>query len=174
MLGFIFRCGRFFSNESSIMALYHSLVRRRLEYCTSVWSPLYANSIDQIERVQKKFSRMFFYKFNLTPQSYDKRLDGLKLHSLETRRLENDEITLFKLIHNYIDSQLCHKLSFDRRNTSTRSSNLFYLPKFGTNIERNSPLYRLQEHHDKFFPGLNIMDDKPLVFKKQVKNQFTF
>ncbi len=174
MLGFIFRCGRFFSNKSSILALYNALVRSRLEYCSSVWNPLYVNSIDQIERVQKRFSRMFFFKFNIEPQEYDKRLNHLNLHSLETRRLINDEVTLFKLVHKYIDSRLCYQLSFDQRITTTRSKDIFYLHKFGTNIERNSPIYRLQENHDKYFTTLNIMDNRPYVYKKLVKRHFPF
>lgn len=48
MLGFIFRCGRYFTSQSSLRLLYASLVRSRLEYCSSVWSPCYAEAMQQI------------------------------------------------------------------------------------------------------------------------------
>ncbi len=54
MLGFIFRCGKYFVSQYSMRILYSSLVRNRLEYCSTVWNPFYNNAIDQIERVQKK------------------------------------------------------------------------------------------------------------------------
>ncbi len=103
MLGFVFRCGKYFRNKSSLLLLYNALVRNRLEYCSSVWNPQYNNAIERIERIQKKFTRMFYFKFNMeNPRPhYDVRLKKLKMHSLETRRLENDEISLFKIIHNY-------------------------------------------------------------------------
>lgn len=108
MLDFIFRCGKYFTNQSTMLLLFNTLVRSRLEYCSTVQNPLYANANDQLERVQKKCSRMFYYKFKIeNPRpKYDIRLKHLKLHSLESRRLENDEILLFKLIHDHIDSTL--------------------------------------------------------------------
>lgn len=36
MLGFIFRCGKYFKSQSSMRLLYSSLVRNRLEYCSTV------------------------------------------------------------------------------------------------------------------------------------------
>lgn len=65
-LGFIFCCERYFSSQYSIRLLYPTLVRNRLEYCSTVWNPFYDNAKDQIKRVQKKYSRMFYLKFNIT------------------------------------------------------------------------------------------------------------
>lgn len=160
MLGFIFRCGKYFSSQSSIRLLYSSLVRNRLEYCSSVWNPCYSNAIDQIERVQKKFTRMFYYKFRIAnPRSpYDERLQHLNLHSLETRRLESDEIMLFKIIHKHVDSSLRHKIAFHHPTRSTRQASIFYLPTMTTNYQENAPIYRLQRNHDLCFRNLNIVN----------------
>jgi len=109
MLGFVFRSGKFFKSQQSMKLLYNALVRNRLEYCSTVWSPMYLNAIDQLERVQKKFTRMFYFKFNIeTPRPhYHVRLKRLKMHSLESRRIENDEIMLFKLVRGFADSSFC-------------------------------------------------------------------
>ena len=191
MLGFIFRCGKYFRSKLSLMVLYNGLVRNRLEYCSSVWNPQYNNAIDQIEKIQKKFTRMLYFKFNLgnARPSYDVRLQNLKKHSLESRRLENDEITLFRIMHNYIDSRsLTQKLSyqqparFTRRNQYTPNSEqvneyrnqIFYLPKMSTNYEENAPMNRIQKNHDKYFSTVNIFDSRLSRFKAVIKSFFGF
>lgn len=66
-----------------------------------------------IARIQKKFSRMLYFKFrNSHPRPpYNLRLNHLNLHSLESHCLENDEIMSFKLIHNHVDSSLRQRIS---------------------------------------------------------------
>lgn len=59
LLGFIFRCGRYFSDQSSIKLLYTTLVKNRLEYCSTIWNPFYIYATDQIERVQRKYTRIY-------------------------------------------------------------------------------------------------------------------
>lgn len=174
MLGFIFRCGKHFKTES-MLVLYHSLVRSRLEYCSTVWSPIYAKYNDIIEKVQRKFTRMYFFKFKLTRIDYDDRLIHLQIHSLKTRRLENDEITLYKIIHNRIDTSLNQHLSYyNHGRVSRRDQPIFYTPFGSSNIVRNEPLHRMQNHHDKYFHDINIFDDSFYSFKKLVKEKFDF
>lgn len=174
MIGFIFRCGKYFTSQSSMRLLYSSLVRNRLEYCSTVWNPFYTNANDQIERVQKKFTRMFYFKFNIaSPRpAYNVRLKYLKLRSLETRRIVNDEIMLYKLIHNHLDSSLSERLSFRTPARLMRHESIFYLPKMVTNYQHNAPIYRIQRNHDYYFQSLNIIDTRPYAFKKMVKNFF--
>lgn len=191
MLGFIFRCGKYFRNRMSLTLLFNALVRNRLEYCSSVWNPQYVSEIDIIERVQKKFTRMLYFKFKLQyPRpNYNVRLQTLKMHSLESRRLENDEITLFKIIHNYIDSRslkqsLCfHQPSRDTRRNQVTSSDsrrsehqnqIFYLPKMSTNYQANAPMNRIQKNHDVYFSPVNIFNSSFSSFKKEVRQYFEF
>lgn len=179
MLGFIFRCGKYFSHQSSLLILYNALVRNRLEYCSTVWNPIYDNSINQIERVQKKFTRMFYFKFNLEQPrpSYDIRLKRLKLHSLESRRLENDEIILFKIMHRFIDSTSLHqRLNFYQPTRPTRwnKDQVFYMPKMSTNYEANAPINRIQSNHDEYFSAIDIFCDKLNKFKKDVRQFLNF
>lgn len=64
IIGFIFRTTKHFKDPNSILKLYYSYVRSRLEYCCSLWNPYYAKYIEMIEKVQRKFTRMLYYRFN--------------------------------------------------------------------------------------------------------------
>ena len=70
MLGFIFRSYKRFRNPESFITLYKAYVRSQVEYYTVVWSPIYQISIDKVERVQRKFTRMLYRKFNLNYVDY--------------------------------------------------------------------------------------------------------
>lgn len=174
MLGFIFRCGRHFSKQSSMKLLYSSLVRNRLEYCSTVWNPYYANACDHIERVQRKFTRMFYYKFGIAnPRPpYHERLKALKLHSLETRRLESDELMLYKLIHKRVDSTLSQRIAFHQPSRATRQNSLFYLPNVTTNIQLNSPIHRIQRNHMQFFRNMDIVGMRQMAFIRIVRGSY--
>lgn len=143
---------------------------------TSPWNPYYVCASDQIERLQKKFTRLMYFKFRISnPRPpYDVRLKCLKLHSLETRRLENDEIMLFKLMHNHVDSSLRQRISLHQPLRVTRQVSDFYLPLMVTNYQSNSPLHRLQKNHDAHFQKLDIRNGNAslLLFKKVVRNAF--
>lgn len=114
MLGFIFRSTKYFTNYKSIMRLYYPYVRSRLDYCSTVWNPHYVKYVDQIERVQKKFTRMLYYKFNWVKPDYKTRLKQLNMTSLETRRLQLDEITLYKPNSSTHHLSAQHRYSFQR------------------------------------------------------------
>ncbi len=83
MLGFIFRSTKYFTNYKSVIRLYYAYVRSRLDYCCTVWNPQYVKYVDQIERVQKKFTRMLYYKFNWMKPDYKTRLKQLNMTSQE-------------------------------------------------------------------------------------------
>lgn len=174
MLGFIFRSGKYFKSQLSMRLLYNTLVRNRLEYCSTVWSPFYHNAIDQLERVQKKFTRMFYFKFNLgNPRPhYHVRLKNLHMHSLESRRMENDEIMLFKLMHGHVDSSLQRNLVYHQPLRTTRQKDTFYLPTMSTNYQHNSPLFRIQRNHDAYFSTFDLQRGSLVMFKKKIRNFF--
>ncbi len=171
MLGFIFRCGKFFKKPESMMALYNSLVRSRLEYCAAVWSPIYDKHNKIIERVQRKYTRMFFYKFNFQKTEYVDRLKRLNISSLESRRLKNDEIILFKIMHGQMDTTLNQSLTyFNHGRVTRRDRPVFYTPRYTSNIVQNEPLHRMQDHHDKYFSGCDIFCESIESFKNSVVN----
>ena len=81
-------------------------VRPLLEFRSPVWSPHFKHDIDLTENVHRSFTRKLFYCCNLVSKSYDDRLTYLGLQRLELRRIYDDLIYRFKLIHNNISSSL--------------------------------------------------------------------
>ena len=70
-------------DPQEMFTLYKCLVMSRLEYAFQLWSPYLWKHVYLIEKVQRAFTKHISGMFFL---SYSKRLDVLKLYSLERRR----------------------------------------------------------------------------------------
>jgi len=67
-----------------------------LEYCSLVWSPSSKTLIDQLESVQRRFTKRLPGLQSIT---YDERCAYLKIDRLELRRLYASLILCYKIIH---------------------------------------------------------------------------
>ena len=76
---------RTFQDKSitTMMTLYKSLIRCKLEYCLPLWNPRKISDIQSLESVQRKFTRRVD---NMKQYSYWDRLKKLNLMSLQRRR----------------------------------------------------------------------------------------
>ena len=101
-------------DNSLLVNLYKTYARPYLEYNSAVFSPHYIELIDVMERVQRRFTKRLHGLSNLC---YLDRLNIVKLESLELRRIRNDMITLFKLLHGKIDSSLHNAFVYNTFNT---------------------------------------------------------
>ena len=74
-----------FRDRSTItmMTLFKSLVRSKIEYCCPLWNPAKITDIQSIENVQKEFTRKIA---GLSQLDYWERLKKLRLLSLQRRR----------------------------------------------------------------------------------------
>jgi len=89
-------------DSKTMLKLYQSLVRLKLEYCVQAWRPYLQKDIDLLERVQKSTIWLMIKDRNL---SYSKRLKRLYITTLETRRLRGNLIRVFKIFKSFDNIQ---------------------------------------------------------------------
>ena len=82
-----------FWNVNTFKVLYCTFVRPYLEYCASVWSPINAYEIDEIESVQRNATKIVP---ELRSLHYLKRLNRLGISTLRNRRIRGDLIQYLK------------------------------------------------------------------------------
>ena len=94
-----------FSDRSpeTMMTLYKSLIRSRLEYCCPLWNPHLIRDIQQIESVQRTFTSKIQGCRHL---DYHERLKHLGLFSLQRRRERYIIIHMWKVLHDLSPNDL--------------------------------------------------------------------
>ncbi|EYC21617.1 hypothetical protein Y032_0019g3929 [Ancylostoma ceylanicum] len=99
----IFRNLKFVSAKTFIQ-LYKSYILPHLEYASQVWNPSRKKDILAIEKVQKTFTRILFYKifpnsnYPSALPSYQSRLKRLHLKSLYHRHVVADLVLAFRIL----------------------------------------------------------------------------
>ena len=115
-MGLIKRAVGFRAPPSLTCNLYQSLVRSKIEYASSVWSPYQHNQIKLVESIQRSASR---YVLHYPELSYPQRCTALNLLPLCFRREISDLVFLFK----YLAGPGPYKyVSFIPTNTGLRSA----------------------------------------------------
>ena len=87
-------------NEKSFKTLYKCLVQPHLEYAAAVWMPHKLHHIDEIEKVQRRASKLIP---SLKHLSYSDRLKKLSMTSQRFRHLRGDMIHVFKILNSLHD-----------------------------------------------------------------------
>ena len=101
---------------------YTVYVRPLLESATEVWSPTQIGLIDEIERVQRTYTRRIFARAGIPPATYPERLKFLDIESLHYRRSIRDISLIYKSMNGIVsfDTGFCYKpapLTRNLRNT---------------------------------------------------------
>ena len=96
-------------SKFTMLHLYKSLIRCRLEYCCPVWDPSHIKDIQALEDVQRHFTARIS---GFSHMDYHSRLKNLKLQSLQRRRERYSIIHIWKIINGFapndIDLQQTH------------------------------------------------------------------
>ena len=85
--------------KESFLIIYETYIRPHLEYCVSIWNPNLAKSIDKLEQIQQRATKLFPEIAHLP---YKARLQHLNFHSLYCRRQRGDPIEVYKLVNHLI------------------------------------------------------------------------
>lgn len=124
--------------------------------------------IDSVEKVQRKFTRILSYRFQIPYQPYTDRLNHFKMLSLADRRLIADEMLLYKLINNKLSSYTSNQINVHVATRFTRYTPTFYVPNANSNIEYYSVTNRIQRQHNHQFLSCNLYEQSQNAFRKQV------
>ena len=84
-----------------LVKLFITVVRPTLEYCNSVWGPLFILDQRKIKKVQHRATRLLS---PISDRLYGERLSILQLPSLAYRCLRGDMILLYKILNDYFSS----------------------------------------------------------------------
>jgi len=76
---------------------------RHVEYANSVWNPYKKGDIEEIEKVQKRATKLIK---GLKKLSYEERLRKLRLPTPKYRRIRGDMIEVYKVITGKYDSSV--------------------------------------------------------------------
>ena len=123
-------------DETTFRLLFVALVRPHLEYAQPVWQPYHRAQINQLEKVQRRATKLIPTLRNL---SYPDRLKRLNLPTLAYRRLRGDMIEVFKITHNIYDQRATSGLLLRTPHTRTRGHPFkLHKPRFNRTMRMNS------------------------------------
>jgi len=151
-----------------ILRVYKSLIRPILEYASSVWSPHRIGLIDQLERVQRKVTKLIY-----RDALYSDRLTMLKLPTLRWRRNYLDMLRVYSIVHG--DESLRRELITFSSEVSISDANLrrhrytIYKANVHTEIFKHHFVNRVVDQWNSLpEPLLDLLQQS--LFKKQLKS----
>jgi hypothetical protein len=101
-----------FSSLDSLLVLYVSLGRSKLEYACIAWNNLTITDSNKNESIQNKFAHLFyprFYQFD-SPRHYDVILERLVLRTLHSRQRHLDALSLINVLTTKLIASLLRTL----------------------------------------------------------------
>ena len=128
------------------MKFYKIYVFPKVTYCSSIYSLISVNNIDQIEKIQKYFTKRLYLR--LYPKTaipkYSDRLVLFKLDLLEIHFIKRDLCTLYRLVNNILEIPGLHLPR------STRLPNRLQVPSVRSTADRSFYLHRTIMIWNKF------------------------
>ena len=135
-LGFILRVTKVFDNVSLVKILYFAFVRSRIDYNAILWYPSQKVWRDHLERIQRKFVNVLFFRCNgfypTFPNNiaYSTLCNALQIVPISDRIDKSKLIFLFKLFNGHIvDPYLLGQCNFavPKPGLRLKNNNTFYI-----------------------------------------------
>lgn len=117
-------------DKHSFILLYKTLVRSHIEFVATVWNPFRISLVHDLEKVQKRATKLVKECRNL---NYSDRLKYLKLPTLKYRRVRGDMIEVYKILNGYYDANV--QLVLPRNMDARTRGNLFKLKHLGSRLD---------------------------------------
>ena len=121
-------------NITSFKILYKSIVRPILEYCSVIWNPIYKSDAQEIEKVQRRATKIVP---SLCHLPYNERLKKINLTTLAYRRKRADVLQVYRIINNIDKIPFDLFFSYNRHETRGHRFKLDK-PRANTKIRQNS------------------------------------
>ena len=111
-----------------------TLIRPRLEYAATLWSPSTKKNIRKVERIQRATMRL---APTLSELTYEERLLRLGLPTLEQRRERGDLLAIYRIMKNMEILEREDLLNWETRNTRGHGRKL-RKDNYRRNLKKNS------------------------------------
>jgi len=106
-------------DEHAFVLLHKAMLHPHVEFANSVWCPYKLGDIKEIEKIQKRATKLLI---KLKNKPHKDRLIHLNLPTLKYRWLRGDMIEVFKITHNMYDETVSPYLPLNTK-TNTRGNN---------------------------------------------------
>ena len=103
-------------DKLTMLTLFNSIVRSKLEYCSQIWDPFLIKHISAIEQIQRNFTKKIQ---GLKDLNYWERLDKLELMSLQRRREKLTIIFVWKIKYNLVPNDINLEFSTNNRRSGS-------------------------------------------------------
>lgn len=168
-LGFVIRTTKDFSNLNCIKYLYYSLVRNGLEFASQIWNPQWALYCNDLERVQRKFTRYLNFKSSFPRLEYEDRLHRFEMNSLDQRRTLTDMLFLFNLLHNISDVDFGNRFALRTSHYNMREPPSFRIQNsrtcYGQHVD---PINRILRTYNRAFRDVDLFSSTKNKFKSLI------
>jgi hypothetical protein len=177
LLGFILRTSKDFKNPHSVVLLFNSLIRSRLEHASCVWNPHQLNHKLLLEKLQKKMVKALFYRKQIanppTEFNFEECCTSMKIFSLKRKRVFNDIKLVLSSFVDQIDTEsFMHNFNIYVPCRTTRHMQLFVPTRARTDLGKFSIFNRAINSFNTYCSDIDIFKTS-ITYKSLLKDALT-